>query len=555
MNTEKRLRAWLPLLIALGIALGIFIGNTYSIFDFSSGRTGSSKFNSVLRYIDETYVDTIDMAAFLEDAIPSIVEGLDPHSRYFTSDQMLRLTEELEGHFSGIGVEFFVQQDTIVVMGIINGGPSEAAGILPGDRIVTVNDSLVAGKAITNSGVVENLRGESGSKVTLGIYRKPNPELIAITVTRGDIPVNSVEAAYMITEEIGLIKVVKFGGNTFNEFISAISKLKNQGCKSFVIDLRGNEGGYLEAATSMTNEFLPKGNLIVYAEGRSFPRTDSYATGTGTCKTNDMVVLIDELSASSSEIFAGAVQDNDRGLIIGRRSFGKGLVQSQRVYDDGSAMRLTVARYYTASGRSIQRNYEKGKNAEYEMEAVYRYMQGDYVDTDTIDSLHITPFKTMGGRKVYGGSGIMPDVFIPRDSVVMNSYYNSVMSKGYVQEYAAYYTDVNRDRLAEFESWNELNEYLKKQPILLNLVSFADSKGIRRRPYLINESRELLESILRGFIVRHFWGYDGYYPVYFESDNLVSKAVELLETGKATPNAIINEEYKEPSLIEGTLTE
>ena len=542
MKSGKRLQAWIPLLIAIGIAVGIFIGNTYSVFNFSSGRTGSSKFNSVLRYIDESYVDTIDMSAFLEDAIPSVVEGLDPHSRYFTSEQMMRLTEDLEGHFSGIGVEFFVQNDTIVVMGIIDGGPSEAAGIMPGDRIVTVNDSLVAGKSISNAGVVENLRGEKGSKVTLGIYRKPNPELIDITVTRGDIPVNSVEAAYMITDKIGLIKVVKFGGNTFNEFISGISKLKNQGCNSFIIDLRGNEGGYLDAAVSMTNEFLPKGDLIVYAEGRNFPRTDNYATGTGTCKTDDLIVLIDELSASSSEIFAGAVQDNDRGLVLGRRSYGKGLVQSQRVYEDGSAIRLTVARYYTASGRSIQRGYEKGKNTEYQMEAVYRYMQGDY--ENDVDSLDLSVYETMGGRTVYGGSGIMPDIFVPRDSTVMNSYYNAVMSKGYVQEYAAYYTDMNRSRLEQFESYSELNEYLKKQPLLLNLVSFADSKGVRRRPYLINESSDLLEGLLRGFIVRHFWGYDGYYPVFLESDDLVNKAVELIEAGKASPSAIVNEEYK-----------
>jgi carboxyl-terminal processing protease len=545
MNSEKRLRAWLPLWIGLSIAVGIFIGNTYSIFDFGSGKTGSNKFDSVLKYINESYVDTIQTSVLLEDAIPCVIEGLDPHSRYFTSEQMLRLTEDLEGHFSGIGVEFFVQQDTIVVMGTISGGPSEAAGIKPGDRIVTVNDSVVAGKSISNAGVVENLRGELGSKVKLGIYRKPNPELIQITVTRGDIPVNSVETAYMITEEVGLIKVVKFGGNTFNEFISALSKLKSKGAKSFVIDLRGNEGGYLDAATSMINEFFPKGDLIVYAEGRSFPRTDSYATGTGTCKENDVVVLIDELSASSSEIFAGAMQDNDRGLVLGRRSFGKGLVQSQRVFKDGSAMRLTVARYYTASGRSIQREYEKGKNAEYEMEAVYRYMQGNYMDSDSINSVEMTPFKTIGGRTVYGGSGIMPDIFIPRDSVAMNSYYQSVMSKGYVQEYAAYYTDINRSKLEDFESWERLNDYLKKQPLLLNLVSYADSKGIRRRPFLIEEARGLLESILHGFIVRHFWGYDGYYPVYFEADPLVNKAVELIERGKASPSAIVREAYKQ----------
>lgn len=544
MNTEKKLRSWLPLLLTLGIALGIFIGNFYSVFNFGTERSGASKFNSVLRYINESYVDTVDMPAFLEDAIPAVVEGLDPHSRYFTSEEMMILTEKLEGHFSGIGVEFFVQQDTIVVMGIIDGGPSEAAGIRPGDRIVTVNDSLVAGKAITNAGVVENLRGESGSKVTLGIYRKPNPELLEITVTRGEIPVSSVEASYMITEEIGLIKVAKFGGNTFNDFITAISKLKNRGAKEFIIDLRGNEGGYLEAATAMTNEFLPKGDLIVYAEGRSFPRTDSYASGTGTCKTNDVVVLIDELSASSSEIFAGALQDNDRGLIIGRRSFGKGLVQSQRLFDDGSAIRLTVARYYTASGRSIQRKYEKGKNAEYEMDAYYRFIDGDSAAIDTIDAVHMTPYETMGGRTVFGGSGIMPDVIIPRDSVATNAYYNTVMSKGYVQGYAAYYTDIKREKLEKFETWEELNNYLKKQPLLLNLVSYADSKGVRRRPYLINESRNLLESLLRGFIVRHFFGYDGYYPVYFESDDVVNKAVEFLETGQASPSAIVNEEYK-----------
>lgn len=544
MNPEKRLRAWLPLWIALSIAVGIFIGNTYSIFNFGSGSTGSKKFDSVLKYISEAYVDTIEMNSLLEDAIPNIVDGLDPHSRYFTSEQMLRLTEELEGHFSGIGVEFFVQQDTIVVMGIVNGGPSEAAGVKPGDRIVTVNDTLVAGKSISNTGVVDRLRGKNGSKVKLGIYRRPNPDLIEIIVTRGDIPVNSVEAAYMITNEIGLVKVVKFGGNTFNEFISALSKLKSQNCKSFIIDLRGNEGGYLEAATLMINEFLPKGELIVYAEGRSFPRSDSYATGSGTCKENDVIVLVDELSASSSEIFAGAMQDNDRGLIIGRRSFGKGLVQSQRVFLDGSALRLTVARYYTASGRSIQRDYEKGKNAEYEMEAVYRYMQGDYEKTDTIDSLHMIPFKTLGGRTVFGGSGIMPDIFIPRDSVAMNSYYNALINKGLVQEYAAYYTDINREKLQKFASWQELNDYLKKQPTLNNLVSYADSKGVRRRPYLISESSELLESLLHGFVVRHFWGYDGFYPVYFESDHLVNKAVELLKGGKASPSAIVNEQYK-----------
>ncbi|MDD4010405.1 MAG: S41 family peptidase, partial [Fermentimonas sp.] len=356
MGTEKRKGTWLPLWISIGIAIGIFIGSKYSIFSTSGNLVGAGKIDAVLNYIHESYVDTVNTYQLVEDALPNIIQELDPHSEYISAADMKRVNESLEGHFSGIGVSFYVLKDTIVVTGIVPGGPSEAAGIMPWDRIVMVDDSVVAGKNIRNEEVLRVLRGERGTEVKLGVKSAGSNYMHDIIVTRGEIPVNSVNAAYMLTDNIGFIKLgVNFGFNTFSEFISAISKLKNMGARSFIVDLRGNAGGSLEVVVAMVNEFLQKGDLIVYAEGRNFPRSDNYANGSGTCKEDDIVILIDELSASASEIFAGAIQDHDRGLIIGRRSFGKGLVQSQRNFPDGSAVRLTVARYYTASGRSIQR--------------------------------------------------------------------------------------------------------------------------------------------------------------------------------------------------------
>jgi len=361
MDAEKKVRTWLPLWIGVGIALGIFIGSKYGQFGKSGGVEGFGKISAVLNYVQESYVDTVNMRQLVEDALPNIIHELDPHSEYISAADMKRVNEDLEGHFSGIGVSFYVLRDTIVVTSIVPGGPSEAAGIKPWDRIVWVNDTLVAGKKMQNEDVLKMLRGEKGSEVKLGIIRDNGKNLLEITVTRDDIPMNSVNAAYMLTDKIGFIKLGRnFGFNTFSEFISAISKLKSQGAASFMIDLRGNSGGSLDVVVAMVNEFLHKGDLIVYAEGRNFPRTDNYANGSGTCKEDDIIVLVDELSASASEIFAGAIQDHDRGLVIGRRTFGKGLVQSQRNFPDGSAVRLTVARYYTASGRSIQRSYQKG---------------------------------------------------------------------------------------------------------------------------------------------------------------------------------------------------
>ena len=546
MSPEKKVKTWLPLWIGLSIALGILIGSIYSQFGSTGKVDGTGKIDAVLNYINKSYVDTMNMRALVEDALPKIVQELDPHSAYISAGDMKRVNEDLEGHFSGIGVSFYVLKDTIVVTSIVPGGPSEAAGIQQWDRIVNVNDTLIAGKKITNADVLKKLRGEKGSEVKLGIKRDGKSTLTDIVVTRGDIPMNSVQAAYMSTSTIGYIKVGTFGFNTFNEFISALSKLKSQGARSIVIDLRGNSGGSLEVVVAMVNEFLKKGNLIVYADGRNFPRQDNYANGSGTSKEDDVVVLIDELSASASEIFAGAIQDHDRGLIIGRRSFGKGSVQSQRSFPDGSAVRLTVARYYTPSGRSIQRKYEKGKYDEYEMEALNRYMQGDYVNTDTASTL--VPFKTEGGRTVFGGDGIMPDVFVARDTIGMNSYFNSLANRDFIQEYAVTYSDMHKQKLQEFQSAEDLARFLYKQPLLLNLVSFADNKGIRPRPFYIEESRKLFERHLISYIVRNFFGEESYYSVYMQDDILMKRAVNFIEKGLAKPESVVQERYKSITL-------
>lgn len=543
MGTDNRKGTWLPLWISIGIAIGIFIGSKYGRFSIPGSLDGSGKINAVLNYIQESYVDTINTYRLIEDALPNIIHELDPHSEYISAADMKRVNESMEGHFSGIGVSFYILKDTIVVTSIVPGGPSEAAGIMPWDRIVMVDDSVVAGNKMQNEDVQRVLQGESGTEVKLGILSNGGNIVHDIIVTRGEIPVNSVNAAYMLTDRIGFIKLgVNFGFNTFSEFISAISKLKSTGAESFIIDLRGNVGGSLDVVVAMVNEFLQKGDLIVYTEGRNFPRTDNYANGSGTCKDDDIVVLIDELSASASEIFAGAIQDHDRGLIIGRRSFGKGLVQSQRNFPDGSALRLTVARYYTASGRSIQRVYEKGRYNEYEMDAINRYIQGDYVNIDTLKNL--TPFQTLGGRTVYGGDGIMPDIFISRDTTGYNSYYNSVVNRRLDEEYAMMYSDMHKEKLSSFETWRDLYNYLRQQPLLLNLVSHADNNGIRRRPYYIQESGDLFENNMIAYIVRNFFGEEAFWASYYREDPLLHKGVELIETEKTTKANILKEEYK-----------
>lgn len=548
-SSKTRYFIWLPLWITVGIVVGIAIGNIYSIFNPIGSKTtsffgGSNKLDTVIQFINETYVDSVNTQELIEMTIPNLVSELDPHSSYISAKDMSLVGDDLEGHFSGIGVQFVLRNDTIMVVNVIPGGPSQAAGIRPGDRIAFVNDSSYTGKNVSNEKVMRGLRGAKGTDVKLGIIRFGSSDTIDIMVTRGDIPVNTIDISYTPAEKIGYIRINKFGSTTYQEFIGAISKLKKQQVDSFIIDLRQNTGGYMNAAIDMINEFLERGELIVYTEGRAFPREDAYATGSGTSKKDQLIVLMDEGSASASEIFAGAIQDNDRGLIIGRRSFGKGLVQNQQKFKDGSALRLTIARYYTPSGRSIQKPYQMGKSGDYNKDLMNRFLRGELDSQDSIKQENEPLFHTIGGRPVHGNGGIMPDIFIPRDTIGVNSYYITMINEGLIYESAFSYTDKNRERLEKFETWEELDKYLSFQPLIPNLVSLAESKGVRYRPYLVNEARTLLMTQLKANIVRNIFGEEGFYPLIMKNDIVVKKAIELLQQKKAYPSVVREGGYK-----------
>lgn len=537
MNNRK-LAVWLPVIIAFSVALGIFVGNYY--LNLSKGKKaqasyygGGNKINAVLDIINRQYVDTVNMSKLVEGTIPKIFSELDPHSVYIPSEDVAIANEDLEGSFSGIGVSFNIQTDTILVISVISQGPAEKAGLLPFDRIITINDSIFAGRNISQAKIMRTLRGEKNSTVKLGVRRGGNEDLIYFDVTRGDVPVHSVDVSYAVSDEIGYIKLSKFGRTTYNEFITAIAKLKQVGCNSFILDLRGNTGGYMDAAINMINEFMPEGRLIVYTEGKSFPRSDVYANGTGTCKEDAIVLLTDESSASASEIFAGAIQDNDRGLIIGRRTYGKGLVQTPINLNDGSEIRLTIARYYTPSGRSIQKEYELGKGEDYDLDIYNRYMHGEFDTADSIKLDENRQYETVGGRTVYGGGGIMPDIFIPRDTSGVTSYYTGVVNTGVLYQFALEYSDKNRQMFSAFNNWEEHYEYLKSQPLLNDFINYAAAKGIKRRPNLIAISGSLIERQLQAYIVRNFFDEAGFYPIFLKDDVTLQRAVKALKEGKS----------------------
>lgn len=537
MNRSSKQSIWLPVIIAVSIALGIFIGNFY--LRLSGNRAnryaGGNKIDAILNIIDEQYVDTVNMKQLVEGTIPKIFSELDPHSVYISAEDVAMVNEDLEGSFSGIGVSFNMQTDTILVISVIPGGPSEKAGLLPFDRIITINDSVYAGKKVSQAEIMKNLRGAKNSTVKLGVKRGNEPDLLTFEVTRGDVPVNSVDVAYKVADGIGYIKVSKFGRTTYNEFITAIAKLKQQQCTSFIVDLRSNTGGYMEAAVNMINEFMPEGRLIVYTEGKSFPRSDVYANGTGTCKDAPIVVLTDEISASASEIFSGAIQDNDRGLIIGRRTYGKGLVQSPIRLTDGSEIRLTIARYYTPSGRCIQKQYTLGEGDKYDQDIYNRFMHGEFDSADSIKQDDHLKYQTVGGRTVYGGGGIMPDIFIPRDTSGITTYFTNVINSGVLYLYALEYSDKHREKFSSFKQYQDLQAYLEKQPLLADFTRFAATKGIRKRPNLIAISGKLIEKQLQAYIVRNFFDDAGFYPIFLSDDVTLLRAVKVLQEGKSDP--------------------
>ena len=535
-NTTRFIPFLLAVCLVGGIAIGTFYANHFSGNKLGIINTSSNKLNALLRVIDDQYVDTVNMTDLVEKAMPQILAELDPHSTYIPAQKLEEVNSELEGSFSGIGIQFTIQEDTIHVNSVIPGGPSEKVGLMAGDRIVMVNDSLFAGKGLTNEKAMRNLKGPKGSQVKLGVKRATEKELLDFTITRGDIPQNTIDAAYMLDDDYGYIQISKFGRTTHVELLNAIAQLSHEKCKGLIIDLRDNTGGYMEAATRMVNEFLPEGKLIVYTHGRKYPRMEEYANGTGSCQKLPLIVLVNEGSASASEIFAGAIQDNDRGTIVGRRSFGKGLVQQPIDFSDGSAIRLTIARYYTPSGRCIQRPYENGKDSKYEMDWITRYEHGEFFSKDSIKLDENLRYSTGLGRPVYGGGGIMPDVFVPQDTTGVSSYLIEVSNKGLILQFSFQYTDRNRTKLSEYDN-EDLLKYLRHQGIVEQFVRFADSKGVKRRNLLIHKSYKLLERSLYGNIIYNILGREQYIRYINQSDATVKKALDILERGEAFPKA------------------
>ncbi|MBP1614322.1 MAG: carboxy-terminal processing protease precursor [Bacteroidetes bacterium] len=540
MRTRNSSR-FIPLVIAISVVVGILIGTFYAKH-FSGNRLGiinssSNKLNALLRIVDDQYVDTVNMTDLVEKAMPQILAELDPHSTYIPAKDLENVNSELEGSFSGIGIQFTIQDDTIHVNSVIQGGPSEKVGLMAGDRIVSVNDTSFVGKKVTNDVAMRTLKGPKGTQVKLGVKRMTEKDILKFNITRGDIPQNTIDATYMLNNKFGYIQISKFGRTTHVELLNAIAILSHKNCQGLVIDLRGNTGGYMEAAIRMVNEFLPQGKLIVYTQGRKYPRTDEFANGTGSCQKMPIVVLVDEGSASASEIFAGAIQDNDRGMIIGRRSFGKGLVQQPIDFSDGSAIRLTIARYYTPSGRCIQRHYESGKDQNYEMDWLTRYEHGEFFSRDSIKLDERLRYSTGLGRPVYGGGGIMPDLFVPQDTTGVSSYLTSVLNKGLTIQFTFQYTDRNRDQMSQYEDEGTLLTYLRHQNLVEQFVRYADSKGIKRRNILIQKSHKLLERNIYGNIIYNMLGKEAYIKYFNNSDTTVKKAIEILEKGEAFPKA------------------
>lgn len=532
---------FIPVIIAVSIVVGILIGTFYTNH-FSGNRlsiinTSSNKLNDLLRIIDDKYVDTVSMGDLFEKAMPQILAELDPHSMYIPAKDVEESNAELKGHFSGIGVSFSIHKDTICINNVIKGGPSEKVGLMPGDRIIAVDDSAFVGKVVNNNSAMRKLKGEKGSSVKLGIYRPGVKETLNFVVVRGDIPVKSVDSYYMITDNIGYVRINKFAETTYAETMIAIATLQQQGAKSLIIDLRNNTGGYMGPAVQIINEFLPKDRLIVYTEGRKSPREEYRSDGRGTNQNTPLVLLTNEISASASEIFSGAIQDNDRGLIIGRRTFGKGLVQQPIDFRDGSSMRLTVARYYTPSGRCIQKPYVRGEGAEYESDILNRFNHGEFFSQDSIKPDTTEIYHTSIGREVYGGGGIMPDIFVAQDTIGYTSYYMTCVNRGVYIEFGFQYTDKNRKKLEEFKDQKSMVAYLKTQNLVEKFVRFAETRGIKRRNLLIHKSYKLLESLIYGSIVNYALDINDYIEYLNETDPTVLKAVDVLEKGEAFPKA------------------
>lgn len=531
MKNKSRLYVWAPLIGAVLFVGGLWVG--YLIAGGDRMTPGQEKLQDIYRIIEEEYVDEISTDSLIEMTIPELLKNLDPHSMYIARKDLDRVNRDLESSFYGVGIQFQLMSDTICVVEIVPGGPAERAGMMAGDRIVAVDGRPMTGKKITTDDVLSTLRGDKDTKVTLTVRRSGSHKPLKFELTRGEIPSKSVTASYMTDGNIGYVRVSKFAQNTYAEFLQAINSLRTRGAKSFILDLRGNSGGLLDQAILMANEFLDPYSPIVATKGRNeLENANWVADGTGTFNDVPLIVLTDEFSASSSEIVTGAIQDNDRGLVIGRRTFGKGLVQRAITLPDSSQMRLTVQRYYTPSGRCIQKTFTRGENDSYESEILDRYANGEIFSADSIKFDPAKVFSTAGGRKVYGGGGITPDVFIPSDTTGYSSYYLAVANAGLLQKFAYEYADLNRAELSKAKDVQQLLRKLPGRDILLSaFVRYAVTNGVPARWYYINISANLIVNQLRALIAGDILGTNAYYEIFNANDPAVRRAVEEIHSG------------------------
>ena len=531
---EKRnvTKALVPLVLALGVIGGFFIGK-YASFNRLSPE--EEKIRMIMSLIEQQYVDEIDTDSLLDKAIPDILAQLDPHSVYIPASELEATNDDLESSFGGVGVMFQVLNDTVNVVEVVAGGPAESVGLLPGDMILEADGKPLSGVGVTSEDVFTSLRGKQGTKVKVKIKRSSSIKPLEYEITRGDIPSNSVDAVYMIDDKVGYLKVSKFARNTYNEFLQALDDLKSRGAEKFIVDLRGNSGGFMDQAIFMANEFLPSGKMIVYTKGRT-PENETVAVsdGSGSFQDSELVVLTNEYSASASEIFAGAIQDNDRGLVIGRRTFGKGLVQNQIALPDSSAIRLTVARYYTPSGRSIQKEYKRGKDGKYEMDILDRYNHGEFYSQDSIKLDKSKQFRTAGGRVVYGGGGIMPDIFVPEDTTGYTSYYIEASNLGLIQKFAHEMAESYRPMMQGSRTLSQMERVIPRDNSLLTaFVNYAAAHGLPARWYYINKSRDLLINTLKASLARDLVGYDSFIQILNMRDPAVNRALRDINSGKS----------------------
>ncbi|MCQ2112236.1 MAG: S41 family peptidase [Bacteroidaceae bacterium] len=533
-----RTSRFVPIVIAISVIVGILIGtffaNRYAGNRLNIINTSSNKINDLLHVIDDQYVDTVNIADIVEKAMPRILAELDPHSAYIPADKAKTANDELKGFFGGIGVQFTIKSDTVYVTNIISGGPAEKVGMMPGDRIVSIDDSTYVGKKVTNDETLRRLKGEKGTKVRLGVVRRGEKDLLSFNVVRGDIPIKSIDATYMLTNDLGYIKINKFGETTYPELLISLAQLEQQDFKGLIIDLRDNTGGYMSSAIQMVNEFLPEHKLIVYTQGRNTKREDFYSDGRGSYQKLPLIVLTNENSASAAEIFAGAIQDNDRGIIVGRRTFGKGLVQQQISFSDGSLIHLTISRYYTPSGRCIQKPYSSGDDKEYEFDIIHRYERGEFFNEDSIRQTGET-YLTSIGRTVYGGGGIMPDYFVGEDTTEYTSYWQEVISHGLVTQYCFDYTDHNRPKFVGMDNAEDILKTLRKDRVTQQFINYCDNKGVKRRNNMILRSQHLIETALHGIILYNLLDIEEYIEYINKDDQTIKRAIELFNNKQTVP--------------------